>query len=48
MADEVSLLRRQTLRDLPTGSEAFLDELEQRYGIDARPPKLGRPKREKS
>jgi putative transposase len=46
--ETIALLRNRTSRDLPTGSEEFLDSLEQRYGVQARPLKPGRPKREKS
>lgn len=46
--ERLALLRSRTARDLPTGSEAFLNRLEQTYGVKAHPPKLGRPKKEKS
>jgi len=41
--DKLARLRNCTSRDLPTGSEEFLDRLEREYGITAHPPKLGRP-----
>lgn len=47
-AQKVALLRRRTAQDLPTGSESFLTRLETEFGVKAHPPKLGRPKKEKS
>lgn len=41
----VGLLRKNTQRDLPTGSKSFLDQLESRYNVKAHPPILGRPKK---
>ncbi len=46
--DHVKHLRRCTNRDLPAGSENFLDSLEREYGVRAHPPKLGRPKKAES
>ena len=44
-AGKVSILRKRTFQDLPTGSEQFLDQLEREHGVKARPAKLGRPKK---
>lgn len=44
----VEQLRRCTRRDLPTGSDDFLDSLEQEYGVRAHPRKVGRPKKGES
>jgi len=46
--EKVSALRENTLRDLPTGSSNFLDELERDFFVVAHPPKIGRPKVGKS
>lgn len=43
--EKVALLRKRTAQDLPTGSESFLAQLEEQYGVRASPPKLGRPKK---
>ncbi len=43
----LSTLRKNTSRDLPTGTDAFLDSLEQKHGVVVRAPKLGRPLRKK-
>lgn len=43
--EHVTQLRRCTRRDLPTGSEDFLDSLEREYGVRAHLPKIGRPKK---
>lgn len=42
---EVNQLRKSTFQDLPTGSEQFLDELEQGYQVRVRPAKRGRPRK---
>jgi putative transposase len=44
--ERVNQLRRCTRRDLPTGSQQFLDTLERDHGVRAHPPKVGRPKKE--
>ena len=41
----ISQLRKNTLRDLPTGSAAFLRGLERDFGVKPYPPKLGRPEK---
>jgi putative transposase len=41
---KIAELKRSTLRDLPTGSDQFLDRLERDFGVQARAPKIGRPK----
>lgn len=41
----VEQLRNSTARDLPVGSEAFVDEIERRTGQRARPAQMGRPKK---
>lgn len=46
--EHVKRLRMCTSRDLPTGSEDFLDSLEREYGVRAHPPKIGRPKKRES
>jgi putative transposase len=45
---KVELLRKHTRRDLPMGSEEFLDRLERDHGVVARPLTIGRPKAGKS
>ncbi len=42
---KVSLLRKRTSQDLPTGSKSFLDELRAKFGVRPYPPVLGRPKK---
>lgn len=46
--EHVKKLRTCTSRDLPTGSDDFLDSLEWQYGVRAHPPKIGRPKKGES
>jgi putative transposase len=46
--EHVKQLRQCTSRDLPTGSNNFLDSLEREYGVRAHPPKIGRPKKSDS
>lgn len=43
----ISKLKNCTSRDLPTGSEIFLTELEQTLGFSVRPKKLGRPRKQR-
>ena len=43
---QVKKLREQTRRDLPTGSEHFLDSLEERYSVRVRLGKRGKRKKE--
>jgi putative transposase len=43
--EHIKQLKRCTNRDLPTGSDGFLDSLEREYGVRAHPPKMGRPKK---
>jgi putative transposase len=45
---KVELLRKHTRRDLPVGSEEFLDRLVREHGVVARSPPIGRPKAGKS
>ncbi|MCI5066290.1 transposase [bacterium] len=43
--ERIHLLRECTSRDLPTGSEKFLDKIERKTGRSARAAKRGRPKK---
>lgn len=43
--ERATQLRKCTRRDLPTGSEEFLDSLEEEYGVVAHAPKIGRPRK---
>jgi putative transposase len=43
--ENLERLRKNTLRDLPTGSEEFLDMVEAVTGHPARPAPMGRPKK---
>jgi hypothetical protein len=38
-------LKHLTSKDLPCGSEAFLDKIEGKMEVSARPARLGRPKK---
>lgn len=42
--EQILELKKATSRDLPCGSESFLDKIETEFGVSARPPKMGRPK----
>ncbi|MEY4701686.1 MAG: hypothetical protein RL326_1873 [Pseudomonadota bacterium] len=44
-AERIAQLRKCTRRDLPTGSPEFLDSLEEKYGVVAHAPKMGRPRK---
>lgn len=43
--ESLELLRKNTLSDLPTGSEEFLDMVEAATGLSARVAPMGRPKK---
>ena len=45
--DKVNLIKNNTLRDIPIGSEEFLDYIEQEHNFVAHAPKLGGPKKGK-
>ena len=41
----IKLLKARTRRDLPTGSDSFIEKLESEYGVKIMPKKRGRPKK---
>ena len=43
--EQILHLKKATSRDMPCGSESFLDQIELEYNVCVRPPKMGRPKK---
>ncbi len=44
--EKIAAIRRNTSRDLPTGSEPFFDLIEEEFGISLRSPMIGRGRKE--